>query len=112
MSKFRRVICKSGFSMSVQASERNYNSPRNNTGPWVSVEVGFPSHEEPLLMPFAEDKSDPTRTVYGWVDVAVVQGVIVKHGGITEGRHPAFLFDARQSLMLAEILMEIKNESR
>ena len=112
MKSFKRLHCESGFSMSIQADERKYCSPRSNTGPWASVEIGFPSHEEPLLMPFAEDQSNPTETVYGWVDVGIVQGVIIKHGGITEGEHPAFLMNAHQSAILAEILMEIKGESR
>jgi len=44
--------------------------------------VGFPSMDEPLLMPYAEDASRPTCTVYGWVPAQVIAEVIAKHGGI------------------------------
>ena len=54
----------------------------------MKVEVGFPSEEEPLLMDYCEDKSEPTHTVYAYVPVQVVTNVIAKHGGIVEGEAP------------------------
>jgi len=38
---FKRIECKKG-SLSVQASRFHYCGPRNNHGPYYSVEVGFP----------------------------------------------------------------------
>ena len=34
-------------------------------------------------MPFAENSSDPTGTVYGWVPVTILAQVIKEAGGIT-----------------------------
>ena len=86
---YERVVCKSGFSMSVQAHEHGYCSPRENGAErYAAVEVGFPSDQEPMLMEFAEEPDHPTETVYGYVPVQVVTNVIVKHGGMVEGAAP------------------------
>ena len=82
------VLCADGFEMSVQANVTAYCSPRENSGKYELVEVGFPSAVEPMLMPWAEDKDDPTGTVYGYVPVDVVTNVIVKHGGLVSGEVP------------------------
>lgn len=82
-------ICADGFSMSVQASEYNYCTPRESDADrYVEVEVGFPSSEEPLLVEYADDKTDLTNTVYGYVPVGIVTTVIAKHGGLVEGEVP------------------------
>ena len=81
----KRLHCNDGFSMSVQAHEYNYCSPRvdpADTDYYFEVEVGFPSEREELLMEYVEDYDNPTETVYGYVPVEVVQEVIEKHGGI------------------------------
>ena len=80
-----RLHCNDGFSMSVQAHEFVYCSPRvspEETDCYARVEVGFPSEREELLMKYVEDYDNPTETVYGYVPVEVVQEVIEKHGGI------------------------------
>ena len=69
------VKCKDGFEMSVQESPNHYSG-------YGSVEVGFPSVKESLLMPYAEQPKTPTKTVYGHVPVKVIYEVILKHGGI------------------------------
>jgi len=85
----KRVVCLDGFSMSVQANEFTYCSPRvNNAENYIAVEVGFPSEKEPLLMEWADDNGDPTETVYGYVPSHVVATVCAKHGGIVEGSVP------------------------
>ena len=87
---YRAIYCKDGFSMSVQASETSYCTPRENSATrYESVEVGFPSAEEPMLMEWAEDPHRPTDTVYAYVPVEVVNLVIAKHGGVTAGEAPA-----------------------
>ena len=83
-----RVMCSDGFTMSVQASEGNYCTPRNNVGPYSHVEVGFPSEKDLDLMPFAENPSKPTQTVYGWVPSSIVLLIIAKRGGMTNGELP------------------------
>ena len=85
----KQVVCADGFTMSVQAHHSAYCEPRlSEQKHYNLVEVGFPSHEEKLLMPWAENRSKPTETVYGYVPVDVVTTVIVKHGGMLEGEVP------------------------
>ena len=86
--EFELVCCADGFSMSVQASRYNYSSPRNNTGPWDSVEVGMPSAYEYCLMPYAEDPDRPTETIYGYVPNKLVRSIIEVHGGLVSGEVP------------------------
>ena len=82
------VQCADGFNMSVQASQRAYCSPRNDTGPWDSVEVGYPSAYEHCLQPYAEDPNRPTETVYGYVPNKLVRSIIEVHGGLVSGEVP------------------------
>ena len=85
---YQRVYCADGFQMSVQANVTAYCSPRENSGKYELVEVGFPSAMEPMLMPYVEDRDDPTQTVYAYVPVEVVTNVLVKHGGMVSGEVP------------------------
>ena len=85
---YERVCCADGFEMSVQANVSAYCSPRENSGKYELVEVGFPSAMEPMLMPYVEDRDDPTQTVYAYVPVEIVTNVLVKHGGIVSGEVP------------------------
>ena len=82
------VHCADGFNMSVQANNRAYCSPRDNTGPWDSVEVGYPSAYEYCLQPYAEDPNRPTETVYGYVPNKLVHSIIEVHGGLVSGEVP------------------------
>jgi len=73
-----------GFTMSVQASDGHYCNPRNDIGPYRSVEIGYPSEAEQLIIEYAESPEYPTDTVYGYVPVEIADAVIEKHGGIKE----------------------------
>ena len=85
----KKVVCADGFTMSVQAHQGAYCSPRiDNAEKYTAAEVGFPNREEPLLLDFAEDPDKPTDTVYGWVPAKVVVNVIAKHGGMVQGELP------------------------
>lgn len=89
MNRYERIVCADGFSMSVQAHQSAYCTPRRNRASvYESVEVGFPTEREELLMDFCEDVMNPTATVYGWVPVQTVTNVIVKHGGMVSGTVP------------------------
>ena len=80
-----RIVCKDGYSVSVQASGFHYCQPRvDGADKYESVELGFPNREDPLINDYAEDDGDLTRTVYGYVPVEVVNELIEKHGGIVE----------------------------
>ena len=85
----KMVVCADGFFMSVQAHDGAYCEPRLDAQrKYTLVEVGYPSEEEPLIMPWCENDHQPTNTVYGYVPVDVVTNVIVKHGGMVEGEVP------------------------
>jgi hypothetical protein len=49
--------CKSGFTLSIQASTAHYCTPRNNEGPYSHVEVMFltPTQIPETFKPFFED---------------------------------------------------------
>jgi hypothetical protein len=69
-----------GLTMSIQASARHYAAPKDNMGPYTEYEVGFPSQRVEELMPYAEDASDPTKTVYGWVPTEVIETIFAARG--------------------------------
>jgi hypothetical protein len=76
------ITCADGLQVSVQASRDHYCSPRNDTGPWTHVEVGFPTRRVHMLKPYAEDASG---VVYPWTPIAIIAEVIARAGGIVEG---------------------------
>lgn len=78
------IECADGLTLSVQASVTHYCTPRDSVGPWIAVEIGFPSRRVGEFMEYAENPDDATGTVYGYVPVEVVEAVIEKHGGIVE----------------------------
>ena len=83
------VVCRDGFSMSVQANEGAYCTPREDDAGWYTeVEVGYPTEREELLMPYVEDENRPTDTVYAWTPTYVIAKVLEKHGGIVSGEVP------------------------
>lgn len=74
------IVCKDGFTMSVQASRFHWCSPREDEAElYTHVEVGFPSQEEETLAPYAHGED-----VFGYVPVDIVWAIIVKHGGVAE----------------------------
>lgn len=75
------LLCKDGFKVSIQASAYAYCSPRDNCGPYIKFELGFPNRPDDLIMSYAEDEDDPTGTVYPYVPVEVVYSLIESHGG-------------------------------
>lgn len=86
----KKVICKDGFSMSVQANSTSYCNPRtSNADKYKEVEIGYPNRREDLLLEYAEDQTRPTDTVYAYVPTPIVTMVIAKHGGMVEGELPA-----------------------
>lgn len=86
----KRVVCKDGFSMSVQGHDGAYCYPRkNNAETYTEVEVGYPNMYEPLLMQWVEDETRPCDTVYAYVPRQIIALVIAKHGGMVEGDLPS-----------------------
>ena len=75
--------CADGFTISVQASDFHYCSPRTSgADQYENVELGFPNMEDPIIKDYAEDPDDLTHTVYGYVPIKLVNKLIEKHGGI------------------------------
>tara|TARA_Y100000310_G_C20366452_1_gene661427 strand:+ start:40 stop:372 length:333 start_codon:yes stop_codon:yes gene_type:complete len=87
-ARYKQVVCADAFSVSIQACEGAYCTPRNDIGPYTAVELGFPSAPDSLLDGYAEDSTRPTETVYGWVPVEIASLLIVKHGGALSGTVP------------------------
>lgn len=80
-----RIYCKGGFSISVQGgTEFHYCTPRKHCNQYECVELGFPSAVDILIGEYAEDPSNPTGTVYGYVPIEVVESLVEKHGGMVE----------------------------
>lgn len=78
-----RLMCADGFSVSVQASEYHYCTPRiNGADKYETVELGFPNLEDSLITDYAEEDDRPTETVYAFVPVHIVCELVEKHGGI------------------------------
>lgn len=79
-----RTNCADGFSVSIQAGEYLYSTPRADTGPWTAAELGFPSERpEPWAdwEEYAQDPLNPTNTVYAYVPVELIEALIALHGG-------------------------------
>ena len=82
-----RVRCKDGFAMSVQASRDHACTPRDDSGPYAAVEVGYPNQRELLLMPFAGDSlqlkyRDYVPMIYNNVPSKTLRAVVSKHNGL------------------------------
>lgn len=87
---FRKVMphvcCMDGTTMSVQVGNGLYCTPRDNNGPYTHVEVGYPSKVFKQLYDFMEgsvaDGDDPTKCVYGYVPIELVDELLDACGGI------------------------------
>lgn len=77
------VVCKSGFTFSMQASRFHYCEPRDDIGPWTEVELSALSKHMPLLDSYAHDATDDnnSNTIYGWVPLKEVAELVLKEGG-------------------------------
>lgn len=84
-----RVRCNDGFTISIQASYFHYCYPRETMPEsYQTVELGFPSEKEPMIMDYIECcDDDPTHSVYCNVPIDIVEKIIEKHGGIVEDQN-------------------------
>lgn len=79
------IVCKDGYSVSVQCSSTAYSLPREtfkDTAKYTSFELGFPDQSDELLDEYAEDSVHLLHTVYPYVPREVVDALIEKHGGL------------------------------
>jgi hypothetical protein len=81
-----RIVCNDGESVSIQASEMHYCSPRKNClKSYQNVEAGYPSVIPPKSwFKYAESRryDELTATVYGYIPIEIAQEFIDIHGGI------------------------------
>ena len=76
----KQITCTDGTKLSVQASRTHYCKPREDTGPYSHVEVGFPSIAPPdTWSKYAEEWDKPTDTVYAGIPVELVEEFISEH---------------------------------
>lgn len=89
------IECKDGFTMSVQGSEYNYSTPRedNPADGYTHVECGYPSSTPvtPALLDYAEcgGNAKYTDAIYPYTPVEVVEAELEAHGGIATGCLPS-----------------------
>ena len=81
-----RALCADGFSISIQGGNRfHYCRPRELCMIFESVELGFPSQVEDLIMQYIDGpEGNPLGSVYGFVPIEVVDEMVAKHGGIVD----------------------------
>ncbi len=85
-----RIVCKDGFTVSVQAGSAMYSTPREDElEAYEEYELGWPTKREKLLDDYAEawyedGPKDYTKIIYAYVPKDVVNKVIRKHGGIVD----------------------------
>lgn len=79
--KKKCVICKDGFSVSLQASHLHYCEPRkDNAEYYEEFELGFPSEPLPELAKWSEDQD--YAGVFGYVPVEEIAKIFESHGGV------------------------------
>lgn len=81
-----RIKCVDGVSLSVQADEYKYCSPRDDYGPHYEVEVGFITDAKDKAMTPPDTwkeyaDGDFPSDVYGYVPIHLVEAFIAEHGG-------------------------------
>ena len=91
MKTNKKIICKDGFEMSVQANRMAYCYPRvTGAESYSSVEVGYPHPPEEILARYAEMGPEVDSTgIYPWVPAHIITMICAKHGGVVEGELPA-----------------------
>lgn len=76
------ITLQDGTTVSIQANRGAYCFPRDDVGPYTSVEVGFPSVEPSWWSNLSDGE------IAGWVPVSVVREFIEEHGGLASGDLP------------------------
>ena len=84
-----RIVCKDGFSISIQVHNGNYCASENGTRQfgfnWLEVEWGYPTENIDAKKYNAElwdDDQDTTNTVGGYVDINLIDSLVEEHGGL------------------------------
>lgn len=112
----QRLYCRDGFRVSIQASAHHACTPRDDTGPYTTVEVGYPSKHEPLLIPFLDEFC---ADIYNHVPAQIIRQLIHAHGGLAfnSGDPPPLERQDEDGVLYAaalpaELLPETEEEDR
>lgn len=79
------LVLADGTTLSVQASNFHYCEPRVDLEDYAlydEFEIGFPSVMIDEIMPWVEDETRPTDTVYASVPKSIIEQVIESRGGV------------------------------
>lgn len=78
----KHIVCKDGFTMSVQVGDCLYCHPRKNFAwPYDEVEIGYPNQKEELLVPYSDGWDEG---VFSYVPIGIANEIVEKHGGICD----------------------------
>lgn len=75
------IECANGLTMSVQASNMHYCTPRDNVGPWTHVEIGYPNK---ILSEISQYSDGDSFSIYGYVPIELVENIIEANGGMAQ----------------------------
>lgn len=79
----KKLVCKDGATVSVQAGRWHYCTPRLDNSLYTHVEAGFPEGDVPKSWKhYAEDKDNLSGTVYPYIPYSLIYEFIKMHGGI------------------------------
>ena len=81
-----RVVCADGAIISVQASRTHYCHPRDDEGPYIEVEVGYPTNVDEMpasWKEYTEDTDQVAADIYAFIPIELVTQFIDEHGGFT-----------------------------
>ena len=67
-------MCFGDLTLSIQASDYHYYSPKKDCDYYYEVEVGFPNFDfsEEFIHRYADDIDNPQDTVYGYVPINIL----------------------------------------
>jgi hypothetical protein len=78
-----------GMSVSIQASDSHYSSPRISgldATEYTQFELGYPNFRPPnYILEYAEEKDEPTETVYPYVPYELIQRMLEEMSDVIEG---------------------------
>jgi hypothetical protein len=84
-----RFELDNGMSVSIQASEGHYSAPRISgldATEYTQFELGYPNFCPPdYILDYAEDKDEPTETVYPYVPYELIQRMLEEMSNVIEG---------------------------
>lgn len=80
-----RLQLEDGSSLSIQASEGHYCSPRrdfDDYSEYEEFEIGFPSAHMDEISRYQDGAGDQTSSVFGYVPKEVIEALINARGGV------------------------------